>query len=53
MDVYFQQSVDQITMADNLKQIEELTNEKDKFRSEVGLIFKNSRFIKKILSYGA
>ncbi|XP_052072228.1 unconventional myosin-XVIIIa-like isoform X4 [Mytilus californianus] len=33
-----QQSVDQITMADNLKQIEELTNEKDKYRSEVDLL---------------
>lgn len=30
-----QQSVDQISMSDNLKQIEELTAEKDKYRQEV------------------
>ena len=31
----FQQSVDQISMSDNLRQIEELTTEKDKYRQEV------------------
>ena len=37
--VYFQQSVDQITMNDQLQQIEELTTERDKLRNEVGVVF--------------